>query len=521
MTYIKAQRTPHFIFFAVFGITSLFIVMYYLSTTIIQYTTTHQFPINSLTRYPLSIPIFLVELFSFGFAAYFLYNLFTDRYRPKTPKPLKNKPAVAFCIPVFNEPKDTVERTLKACTKVNWPDKKIYLLDDSNNDQHKKDMQDLSKKYGAILVRRPDNTGFKAGNINHAVAKAIQEEYFVILDSDQAPEKAFLQVTMDYFSDPDVFFVQTPQYYINDDTPLRRAAKIGTNIFYQTQCISKARDGALPFCGTNVIARTEMFRQIGGFSYYTSTEDIDLGLRANRRGWYGVFVPEVLVKGYAPPDWSAYVTQQYRWANGNLAILREGLGKLAWGPHSFLHQMHTFFTVGWWLIGVATLIYILVPLISVLTGMPTHHMWLTNFVLGLLYVNVMVGIMMIFVALNSRTEDDKVTLFDAFLQYSLITNSLFVYTRAAINALFRRYAGFVRTSKVEARSGLWDIKWNLLLALVCFLVSVFALYNVAIASDTQQVRTYLPISVWLLFYAVVLTSSILFVGKASQTGVRA
>ena len=54
-----------------------------------------------------------------------------------------------------------------------------------------------------------------------------------------------------------------------------------------------------------------------------ATEDIDLGLRMNQLGWYGAYVPEILVKGYAPPSMDSYVTQQYRWANGNMAILRE------------------------------------------------------------------------------------------------------------------------------------------------------------------------------------------------------
>jgi len=519
--YIKPQTLKHFAFYTLFGVTVLFIYIFYLSNTIIHPTSDRQFPIDSLAKYPLSIPIFLAETFSFCFALYFLYNLFTDRYRPPKPKRLSPLPAVAICIPVYNEPYDVVNRTLAACEAILWPQKTIYLLDDSKNETSIKEMDRLAQEHGAVLVRRPDNTGYKAGNINNAIEHAVKEEYFVILDSDQAPKPRFLEQTIHQFSNPKVFFVQTPQYYINDDTPLRRAAKIGTNIFYQTQCVSKARDGALPFCGTNLVVRTSMFRELGGFRYYTSTEDIELGLRANARGWRGVYVPEVLVTGYAPPDWRAYRSQQYRWANGNLAILRQNWKELLWGEYSFLHQVHTFFTIAWWLIGLTTIVYITVPVLSILLGAPTHHLWLPNFMIPLLYMNVVMGIMMIFVALHGRIANKRVTLFDAFLQYSLIVNSIFIYSKAAVNALFKRYIGFVRTDKKGTNPGLADIKWNLMLSAVCYVISVYALYSVATASDIQQVRTYLPVSIWLLFYSIITASSILFVNDAPVRGKRA
>lgn len=508
---IRAQNWKHFAFYAFFGITAIAIFMYYMSDSLIHFTTPRQFPSNSLIRYPLSIPIFLAEAFSFAFSLYFLYNLFTDKYRPPKPIPLAVKPPVAICIPVYNEPYDIVDRTLTACTRLSWPAYTIYLLDDSKGEKEKNNMQELAQKHNAVLVRRPNNEGYKAGNINNAIANVVKEEFFVILDSDQAPISDFLERTMNHFTDPDVFFVQTPQYYINEKTPVQRAAKIGMNIFYQTQCVSKAKDGAMPFCGTNLVVRTRMFKELKGFSYYTSTEDIELGLRANARGWHGVYVPEVLVHGFAPPDWKAYKSQQYRWANGNLAILRQNWKELLWGNYSLIYQIHIFFVVAWWFIGLTTFVYILVPILSILLQTPTHHLWLPDFVLVLLYANVISGIMMIWVALKSRTELDDITLFDAFLQYSIIVNSVFIYSRAALNAMRKKYIGFVRTDKAGTTSGLGDVKWNLILSTICFVISIYALYNVAIASSAQQVRTFLPISLWLLFYSVVLASSILFV----------
>jgi len=119
---------------------------------------------------------------------------------------------------------------------------------------------------------------------------------------------------------------------------------------------------------------------------------------------------------------------------------------------------------------------------------------------------------MIYISLKNRDEDDNITLKDAFLQYSLITNSMFIYAQAAISALLKRYIGFVVTNKTGQKTGFREIKWNILLAAVCFGFSIFGLYQTMTAGSVEQIRTYLPISLWMLFYTVILGSSIFFVG---------
>ncbi|HLC60748.1 MAG TPA: cellulose synthase catalytic subunit [Candidatus Nanoarchaeia archaeon] len=511
---IKKQGWKHLMLYLIFGLMSFVLMMYYLSNTLIHFTSSQQFPINSFKRFPLTFLIFPAELFSFCFAMYFVYNLFTDRYRNEKPEELLNKSSirVAVLIPVYNEPREIVERTIAACKKLIWPGGvRIYLLDDSSSEEDMASMKILSKYYGCMLVRRSDRTGFKAGNINNAIKNAVREEYFVVFDSDQAPEPKFLEEVMDYFSNISVGFVQTPQHFINVTTPLERAAKIGTDIFYNSQCVSKAHDGALPFCGTNAVIRTSAFLSVNGFSYFSSTEDIELGLRLNSVGYFGIYVPKILVYGYAPPDFVAYSSQQYRWANGNLAILREHWKKILFGKFNLRQQIHTVFTLGWWVIGIVTLIYVIVPILSLLLG-GTHHTWLPTTLLLLLFLNVVTGISMIYFSQHARNDNDKIRISDAFLQYSLITNSMFIYIKAAINVLLGRYVGFIRTNKKRTQSGWWKIKWNLLLSAICFGFSTFALYHAAISSDMQQIRTYLPVSIWLLFYSVMLASSIIFVG---------
>ena len=502
------------LFYIAFALIGFVLMMYYLSNTIIHFTTPQQFPINSFSRFPLTYIIFPAEVFSFIFSLYFVYNLIHGNSPDPKPEtlPKKDSTAVAILIPARNEPFEIVARTLKKCQELRWEGgTRIYLLDDSTKEEDMKNMTQLSKKFDAILIRRTDKTGSKAGNINNAISNHVTEKYFCVFDADQAPEPEFLEATMDYFSDPKVGFVQTPQYFINDESPIERAQKMGTNIFYQTQCQSKAKDFAMPYCGTNVVVRTDVFKLVNGFSYYTSTEDIELGLRMNEEGFHGAYVSKVLVKGYAAIHFSAYASQQYRWANGNLAILRESWNSILLGKFSLRQQIHILFTTGWWLIGIVSFLYILVPILSFFFG-GTHHTWLPSWMLGVLFLNVALGITMIYISLKNRDEDDNITLKDAFLQYSLITNSMFIYAQAAISALLKRYIGFVVTNKTGQKTGFREIKWNILLAAVCFGFSIFGLYQTMTAGSVEQIRTYLPISLWMLFYTVILGSSIFFVG---------
>ncbi len=510
MEQIGKQSWLYRAFYIVFAVVSTTLLLFYLSDTLIHFTTPYQFPINSFERFPLTVLIFPAELFSMLFGLYFVYVLLNDQ--DTEPSGTVSDVDVAILVPVYNEPKDIVDRTLEQARQVRWSgDVKIYLLDDSDEKEHMDAMDGLAAKHGCEVVRRDARDGFKAGNVNNAVKTAVDEPFFVILDADQAPQPQLLEETMDYFAGDSIAYVQTPQYYVNDESRLARTAKIMANIFFHAMCRGRNHDGATIFCGTNAVLRTAAFREVNGFAYYTATEDIDLGVRLKNAGYSAEYVPTILVHGHAPEDYGSYASQQYRWANGNLAILRERWKEILGGRLSMRQKVHTVAVLGWWLIGLITLVFILVPLISLVTQSGTHHTWLPDVVMVLLYLNIVFGILMMYVALQQRVEDST-SLWDAVLAYSLLINSSFIYVRAALNALFKRYVGFVRTDKKESIAKLGRIKWNLLFGTVCVGAAIYGIVQAGRYSMARQVRTYLPISGWLIFYGTVLYSSILFVG---------
>lgn len=511
---IKKQSKFHLIYYVIFLILTLFFLFYYLSVTLFHPVSDRQFSISSFQRFPLTFLIFPAEIFSFLFSFYFVYTLLTDKRENENPPSIKNKEPVAILLPVYNEPKEIVERTIKASMSIKWPQKNIYLLDDSHDKEDKKNMDFLADKYKINIIRRKNRVGYKAGNINNAIKNNVKEKYFAIFDADQAPLPEFLEETIPYFKDYKTGFVQVPQYFVNQDTTVERAARAGSSIFYNSQAISKSNDSAIPFCGTNVVLNTEIFRKVNGFSYFSATEDIELGIRINEAGYRGHYVPKILVEGYAPTNFKSYCSQQYRWSNGNLAILREYWLKILIGNFPFKYKIHLLFTLGWWLIGIITLIYVLVPMISLLFRTGTHHTWLSTVLLTFLFFYVIIGISMIYFSLSGR-EKKKIRFSDALLEYSLIINSMFIYVKAAINSvLFKRYVGFIRTDKKKSKSGIGIIKYNLAFSALCFAFSIYGLYRTMISPYFEELRFYLPASLWLLFYSIIFASSILFVGNA-------
>jgi cellulose synthase/poly-beta-1,6-N-acetylglucosamine synthase-like glycosyltransferase len=83
----------------------------------------------------------------------------------RTPARLKHLPGVDVFIPTYNEPVDIVRRTLIGGLAIDYPNKRIYVLDDGRRPE----IQTLTEGLGALYITRPDNRQAKAGNLNHAL----------------------------------------------------------------------------------------------------------------------------------------------------------------------------------------------------------------------------------------------------------------------------------------------------------------------------------------------------------------
>lgn len=121
----------------------------------------------------------------------------------------------ALSVDVFfttlDEPISMLRASVQAALKMTYPSPisiRIFILDDGRRPE----MQDLAHELGVDYIARTDNKGFKAGNIKNAFDQT-QGDIVVIFDADSIPRPTFLMNTLGYFRDPDVAWVQTPQWF--------------------------------------------------------------------------------------------------------------------------------------------------------------------------------------------------------------------------------------------------------------------------------------------------------------------
>ena len=142
-------------------------------------------------------------------------------------------------IPTYNEPLFILKRTVIGCQALNYADKAIYLLDDTNRPEVKA----LAEELGCEYMARSDHQYAKAGNLNHAIAQT-QGSLIVVFDADFVPTTNFLTRTIGFFQDPQVALVQTPQSFYNAD-PIARNLGLEFSPFEMEQAASLAQ--APPF----------------------------------------------------------------------------------------------------------------------------------------------------------------------------------------------------------------------------------------------------------------------------------
>ncbi|HKR93167.1 glycosyltransferase [Novosphingobium sp.] len=229
-------------------------------------------------------------------------------------------------ITTWNESVDILRHTLLAAKQVKHA-RHIWLLDDGN----RAEMVALASELGVKYLTREDRSHAKAGNINNALAHT-DAEFIALFDCDHAPSPEFLALTLGYFLDPSVAFVQTPQDFYNVDSFQHRVSSARQEVWHEQtlfyRVIEAGKDywNSTFFCGSCAVLRREALADIGGIATGTITEDMHTSLRLHKHGWSAVYHVEALAFGLSPTDLEQYETQRLRWGRGAMQVwAKEGI----------------------------------------------------------------------------------------------------------------------------------------------------------------------------------------------------
>lgn len=171
-----------------------------------------------------SLPLAVAETLAFVGAALNTYNLWaTEDPVPQAPparlgeiqdlpEGLPDRPlSVDLFFPTYSEDPELVRLSLQDAKRLDYPhpiELKIWVLDDGRRPA----MRQVADEEGVGYLTRSNNVGFKAGNLHNALGLT-SGDLVVICDADTRPLPGLLAETLGHFRDPQVAWVQTPQWF--------------------------------------------------------------------------------------------------------------------------------------------------------------------------------------------------------------------------------------------------------------------------------------------------------------------
>jgi cellulose synthase/poly-beta-1,6-N-acetylglucosamine synthase-like glycosyltransferase len=415
-----------------------------------------------------SIILLSIYLIALGYITLFCLMQFHLLYHYKKyhnskhpePEPLQDHewPAVTIQLPIFNE-MYVVERLIDNICELDYPSGKmsIQVLDDSTDETHlislRKVEEYASKGYNIELIRREDREGYKAGALKYGMQFA-KGDYIAIFDADFLPPKDFLKRTIPYFfQDPKIGVVQTKWGHLNQDYSLiTRLQAFQLNVHFTVEQTGRySADHLLQFNGTAGIWRVQTIEEAGGWEADTLTEDLDLSIRAQLKGWKILFREDIESPAELPAEMNGLKSQQFRWMKGGAETARKML-PLVWRSQlSFSKKLHT--TIHLLSSGIFLFIFLVgiisVPLVFILKQSLFPTDFFSLFLVGLLSI-----ILVYYVAnVQSSWKGNSLTknlikfliLFPVFLSLSMglsLHNSI-----AVIQGYMGKRSPFIRTPK--------------------------------------------------------------------------
>lgn len=381
---------------------------------------------------------------------------------PTQPKEKEELPFVTVQLPIFNE-MYVVERLIDNITSFDYPKDRfeIHILDDSTDETveitRKKVEEYKAKGFNIEQICRVDRKGYKAGALKEGM-KFAKGDFMAIFDADFLPRKDFLKATIPHFKDPKVGVVQTRWEHINQDYSLiTRLQALQLNVHFTVeQTGRKAGNYMLQFNGTAGVWRRQTIEDAGGWEADTLTEDLDLSIRAQLKGWQITYLEGFGSPAELPAEMNSLKSQQFRWMKGGAETAKKMLptvwkSDLSIGKkiHTTSHLLASTIFVFVFIAGVFS-----VPLLFFLSHLNFDPTFFAYFLIGLL------SIMAIYYVANVQAELHKqsylkmllkfVVLFPVFLSLSM---GLSLHnTIAVLQGYFGKKSPFVRTPKFNIKN---------------------------------------------------------------------
>ncbi len=240
-----------------------------------------------------------------------IYLMALEHADMKDPKPLRY-PSLTIMVPAYNS-SDTIVRSLNMIKAMKYPQPfKIIVIDDASKDDTYDKIKDMK---GIKIIRNKVNAG-KAASQNQVI-EVVDTELLANIDSDTFPDADALMKTVGYFNDKKTGAVTV---LILPEKPKNWLQKVQLFEYYNAfgfwhKAISSLR-GMYVTPGPMTVYRTKALQDVGGFDPGNITEDMEIALHMQKKGWNIETCVNTRVFTEVPDKVHAYFRQRIRWYRG-------------------------------------------------------------------------------------------------------------------------------------------------------------------------------------------------------------
>jgi cellulose synthase/poly-beta-1,6-N-acetylglucosamine synthase-like glycosyltransferase len=239
---------------------------------------------------------------------------------------------------------------------------RLIICDDSYGVSSRSAIDEWARRQGekVTVIRRPERRRFKAGNINHAIAKYVKEEFIVVCDADEVIPPDFVQRMIPYFYDEKIAFVQARhKVRSRADTKFASILGLSIDIFYEYSLPLRNRFGFVSCFGHGVVIRRSAWEAVGGFPEIVS-EDLGFASRALALGMRGIYAEDVVAEEAFPATYKAFVSKYRRVIGGTAEYFRKEFGHLVRSNRATLtEKLDVLLTFSYCYIGLVTMINVI------------------------------------------------------------------------------------------------------------------------------------------------------------------
>lgn len=321
---------------------------------------------------------------------------------PATVRVPTHFPSVAIVVPCYNEGR-TVESTMRSLLALDYPADRLEIIavDDGSVDNTLEVLRTFEVDPRVRVFSKAN--GGKHTAMNHAIERT-HAELIGCLDADSVVAKEALLRIVPVFDNEKIAAV-TPGIHVRDpQTILQHMQHVEYRLSIFNRFILAALGSAFITPGPFSFFRASVIRELGGWRYAHSTEDMEMALRMQVAGHLIANAPKAVVHTATPRTLPALFRQRVRWTYGwlrNAVDYRFMLGNKKYGNLGLIVLPSAILSIG---AGIYFFLRILAEGVSMLRDefarMYFSGLYVSPGSFELFYVNTSAMIFLVFVSVG-------------------------------------------------------------------------------------------------------------------------